>query len=388
MVALFYGAGLWLADFAAPPLFPLLVVTGALALAALSWGRGRQWLLWPLLVGVGLANFTFHTAVLSPFDLRRIVADRTEEVWLRGRLVETPYLRVYEQGEKESWRTLAQLDVEAVRLGKSDWQPAVGRVAINTVGVLSDTFFGGQTVEISGVIRPPKEAIAEELFDYRLYLRRLGIHHELRVGSTNDWRLLSAPSSPPLADRFCAWARRTLALGLPGEDEPLRLLWAMTLGWKTALNGEISEPFMRSGTMHVFAISGLHIALIAGILVALLRLGRVPRGWCGWVVIPLIWAYTGVTGWQASAIRSTIMMTAIIAGWSLKRPGDLLNSLAAAALIILLWDPQQLFQASFQLSFLVVGSLALFVPVFDALHRPLLNGTTIKFDSKLTGVRK
>ena len=67
------------------------------------------------------------------------------------------------------------------------------------------------------------------------------------------------------------------------------------------------------------------------------------------------------------------MMTAIIAGWSLQRPGDLLNSLAAAALIILLWDPQQLFQASFQLSFLVVGSLALFVPVFDTLHRPLLD---------------
>jgi competence protein ComEC len=88
----------------------------------------------------------------------------------------------------------------------------------------------------------------------------------------------------------------------------------------------------------------------------------VPRGWCGAVVIPLIWAYTAATGWQSSAIRSTIMMTVIIGGWSLKRPNDLLNSLAAAAFLILLWDPQQLFQASFQLSFFVVLSLALFAP--------------------------
>ncbi len=145
-------------------------------------------------------------------------------------------------------------------------------------------------------------------------------------------------------------------------DEPLQLLWAMTLGWKTALSGEVAEPFMRSGTMHVFAISGLHIALIAAILVKLLRVLGVPRALCGVLIIPAIWLYTGLTGWQASAIRATIMSTVIIAGWSIKRPSDLVNSLAASGLLILLWDPQQLFQASFQLSFVVVLSLAVVGP--------------------------
>ena len=65
-------------------------------------------------------------------------------------------------------------------------------------------------------------------------------------------------------------------------------------------------------------------------------------------------------------------MTVVIGGWSLKRPSDLLNSLAGAAFIILLWDPQQLFQAGFQLSFIVVFSLALLVPVFDSIHAPML----------------
>ena len=121
--------------------------------------------------------------------------------------------------------------------------------------------------------------------------------------------------------------------------------------------------------MHIFAISGLHIALIAGMLLALFRLCALSRGWCGWVIIPLIWFYTAATEWQASAIRSTVMMTVIIAGWSLRRPSDLLNSLAAAGLAILIWDPRQLFQASFQLSFFVVLSLALFAPPLEAWRR-------------------
>ena len=66
------------------------------------------------------------------------------------------------------------------------------------------------------------------------------------------------------------------------------------------------------------------------------------------------------------------MMSIIIGGWALQRPSDLINSLAAAALIILLWDPRQVFGASFQLSFLVVLSIALLVPPLEAARDRLL----------------
>lgn len=117
--------------------------------------------------------------------------------------------------------------------------------------------------------------------------------------------------------------------------------------------------------MHVFAISGLHIALIAGVIVAVLRAARLPRRWCGVVVIPLIWFYVAATGWQTSAIRSALMSTVVIGSWMLERPGDLFNSLALALLAVLLWEPGQLFQASFQLSFGVVAGMALLVPVLE-----------------------
>lgn len=371
MVALLYGAGVVIADIFRLPLVPLFTASLGAGLTALLWGRARPFLLGILLFLSGAANLTFRTAVLSPHDLRVVLADRADYLTMRGNLSETPYHRVYEQGGEEVWRTMAVIDVSFLRKNGGEWRPATGRVAVSTPGALPGHFFGGQTVEIIGIISPPRGPVAEGLFDYRTYLRRHGIYYQVQVATTNHWQSLSQTSSPPLADRFNAWAKATLARGLPVEDEPLRLLWAMTLGWKTGLGGEVSEPFMRSGTMHIFAISGLHIALIAGILVSLLRVCKVPRAACGLLVIPLIWFYTGVTGWQASAIRSTVMMTVIIAGWSLKRPSDLLNSLAAAAFIILLWDPQQLFQASFQLSFFVVLSLALFVPVFEALYSPL-----------------
>jgi hypothetical protein len=77
----------------------------------------------------------------------------------------------------------------------------------------------------------------------------------LQAASERDWRVVTSPSKPPLADRFREWARRALALGLPVEDEPLRLEWAVTLGWKTALTEEVSEPIVQAATYIYFGFT-------------------------------------------------------------------------------------------------------------------------------------
>ncbi|HKS38851.1 MAG TPA: ComEC/Rec2 family competence protein, partial [Verrucomicrobiae bacterium] len=374
IVALTYVGGVATANFLEVRLVLLFGLSLLLAFATLARPRLRPFLLWPLVFFAGWTHLTSRTAVLSPHDLRRLVGERIEYVTLCGTLLETPVQRLYERGEKEVWRSLARMRVTELRRG-TNRLPVFGSVAASTPSLLDAGFFKGQTVEVTGVIRPPNGPVADGLFNYRAYLARHGIHHQLDVESTNDWQMVSNPNGPrrpPLSDRFRDWAQRTLARGLPSEDESLRLVWAMALGWKTALTDEVSEPFMRSGTMHIFAISGLHIALIAGILVNLLRVARIPRAACGLVVIPLLWFYTAATGWQPSAIRSTIMMSIVIGGWALRRPIDLLNSLAGAALIILIWDPQQLFQAGFQLSFFVVLSIALLLPPIENVRQRLL----------------
>lgn len=359
-VALYYASGLLLAEIVSPPLPLLFGICFLLLLVGWSQRGWRAPLLGLFLIGLGMTNLLRLTTPIAPDDLRQQLTEAPVLATVRGTLSETPNLRLHEHDGKELVRTLVTLRVSALRTN-DEWKPAFGQVLVTTQGELTQPLFGGEEVEIYGVLGPPPSAMADGLFNYRTYLARQNIYYQLKTTAA-DWHGLNPNVTPPLADRFIAWAKNQLAYGLPAPDEPLRLLWAMTLGWKTALTGEVSEPFMKTGTMHIFAISGLHIALIAGILVSLLRGLRVPRGGCGLVVIPLLWFYTAATGWQPSAIRSTLMMTIVVGGWALARPSDLLNSLAAAAFIILLWQPQQLFQASFQLSFFVVLSIALLVP--------------------------
>src|SRR5205823_7717440 len=176
---------------------------------------------------------------------------------------------------------------------------------------------------------------------------------QLQVASTNGWQFAAKDvgDTPPFTERFIAWGKTALAQGLPVEDESLRLEWALTFGWKTALTEEVSEPFIRAATYHIFAVDGLRIAIISGIFLSLFRAMRLSRALSGLLVIPLLWLYAYMTGFPASAIRATVMATVLIGGWALRRPSEVVNSLFTAAMIILLWEPSQLFQAGFQLSF-------------------------------------
>ncbi|HQL78895.1 MAG TPA: ComEC/Rec2 family competence protein [Verrucomicrobiota bacterium] len=387
-LTLVYAGGLVLAELFQPPLALLFSISLGLAVAALSLAAARPWLIWPLVLFTGWTNLANRTTPLSPHDLRLTIGPSAKLATIRGTLCETPGHRTYVRNEEETVRSIAQVHVKHLQCRGGSWQPASGEVLVITPALLPGEIFAGRAVEIAGVLAPPPEPVAEGLFDYRAHLRRQGVYYLLNTSGTNDWRLLDAKRARPLADRFLAWARTTLARGLPEEDEALRLIWAMSLGWKPALTNETYEPFMRSGTMHIFAISGLHVALIAGILAGLLRMLQVSRTWCGWAVVPLIWFYTVATGWQPSAIRATVMMSIIIGGWALKRPSDLLNSLAAAAFVILLWDPRQMFGASFQLSFLVVLSIGLLVPPLDTARDRLFQTDPLLPTDLLPGWRR
>jgi competence protein ComEC len=368
-----YAAGLLLAQIFQPPLAVLFSISFFVLALAIAFAKFRPVLICLLLALAGWTNLIFHTAIISPNDLRNLIGNQTEIVSVRGILTQTPQIKITERDGQETEHSLAQFKISEIRRD-DNWQFALGNIVVSTPGELPANFFAGQSVEISGVIARPSFPLAEGLFDDRDYLQTRGIYYGLKTDSTNDWRL-RAPIliTPPLTDHFLNWSKRTLAFGLPVEDEPLRLLWAMTLGWRTAFTGEIGDPFLRAGTMHLFAIDGLRIALIAGMLVALLRVLQVSRAWCGIVAIPLIWFYTAATGWESSAIRASVMMTIVLGGWALKRPGDLLNSLAAAAFIILLAEPRQLFEASFQLSFSVMLVIGLLLPQMNKISDRLLS---------------
>ena len=166
-------------------------------------------------------------------------------------LLETPSLRIYLRDAETVQRMVASVRVTAVR-DHDAWRSASGDLVVTTPGVLAENYFLGQPVEITGILARPDLPVAEGIFDYRSYLEKLGVYYSLKTSGTNDWSLgeKSLPRAP-FSARFIAWAQRTLTLGLDPADESTQLLLAMTLGQKTALTDEVSEPFMRSGTMHI-----------------------------------------------------------------------------------------------------------------------------------------
>jgi competence protein ComEC len=357
-VALCFAGGVLLGQWAHPPLAALFGAALVAGLAALAWKRGRIFLLGALLLLAGWTNLERHTAVVSPRDLRLLPGPAPEDVKLRGVICASPTPRIFERGAKEFWHTGTLLQATEI-CREGHWQPAWGKVIAGTSGVLDSNFFNGRSVEVSGILRPPRGPLADGLMNPRQYYQLQEVHFQLQADSTNAWLAVGPAQGLPLPERFSAWARRTLALGMPQEDQALRLMWTLALDWKAPLTENVEEPFMRAGTFHIFAVDGLRIGLLAAIGIGLLRALQIPRAVCGLVVVPVIWFYAGLTGWPASAVRAAIMMSIVIGGWAVNRPGDLLNSLFAAALIILVWDPQQLFQAGFQLSFLIVLCIGL-----------------------------
>jgi competence protein ComEC len=180
----------------------------------------------------------------------------------------------------------------------------------------------------------------------------------------NRGRLLAEEQPAPGYHRFCAEAaarfRATLDLGLAEKRPELAaLLRGMMLGEKHEISDEQQAVFMRSGTMHLFAISGLNIGVIAVALQALLGLARIPHGLRACVAAALLWVFVDITGGSPSAVRAWLMATFIQAAFVFGRPGNVLAALTASAAATVLIAPLQVFSASFVMSYSIVLALLL-----------------------------
>jgi len=236
-------AGRWL-DATLPVLFGVSVGMGLLAIA---WSRARPILLWALLPLAGWTNEVGREAVLAPDDLRTLFANGPEQVKVRGIICEPPSAKIFERGGEAIWRSSAILEAREVERD-GHWSTAFGKVIATAPGLLDSNYFAGREVILDGVIRLPRGPLAPGLFNPRGFYEQEGIYFQEETQSTNDWSVASVSGTLPVAPRFEAWARRTLALGLPGEDEPLRLIWTLALDWKTPLTEDVDEPFLKAET--------------------------------------------------------------------------------------------------------------------------------------------
>ena len=372
--------GVALGEWRALPLFALWILFLLAVGASAYFFRRRAALVavYAVILFGGLLAHQLANTWPQPNHLLRLLGDRSQNAVIRAMVSVEPARMIYQRMRGQQERDFFFARVESLDIG-GGWQTAAGEIVVWLDQPAADGHLRyGDQVEVRALLRQPAVPSNPGLFDYRAYLARRGVFYEARIHSAAAVVVMGHRASWWMECGM--WMQRRLldsaGRGLEASnvgDEPVitGLLRAMLVGFRPGLTNELAEPFMRTGTLHVFSVSGLHVAVIAGILVGMLRFCRVGRLGCALVALPLLLFYTMATGAPASAVRSFLMAAIVIIGWSLPRPADLLNSLAASAVVILLWDPMQLFDAGFQLSYAAVLALALLVPGPEFLVRTL-----------------
>ncbi len=148
------------------------------------------------------------------------------------------------------------------------------------------------------------------------------------------------------------------------------VLIASLLGNRNFLDKETAEIFREGGTFHVLVISGLHITFIGGILLVLTGFFRRKKLWKFFFAVGFLWCYAVAVGAEVPVIRAALMFTILLIPQMISRAGTSLNALGACALTLLVWRPDDLFNPSFHLTFISVGSIVVTAfPLIEKLRK-------------------
>lgn len=198
---------------------------------------------------------------------------------------------------------------------------------------------------------------------------RLGGLPELRVNTS--WRGAEAIPVPNqsvwneyVQSMRKACAKRS-AIGIEDWGIIPMLNQAMLLGARGELPRKVRAIFADSGTIHVFAISGMHIVLVAAIMILVISMLRIPYMYWVYFLAPMLIFYTVITGAPASAVRACVMSILYSAAPLLGRKPDPLSVLCGTAIGVYGWNPSLFFNAGCQLSFFVMVGLVLFCQPFN-----------------------
>src|SRR4029453_7603069 len=217
---------------------------------------------------------------------------------------------------------------------------------------------------IAEVIAPPRNPGE---FDMRSYLARHDVRRLLFVRYPEDGALIRHGGGNPIlhaAQKSRTWMQNAICRGLDAAPEVQSFLSGIVLGIRHETPEDIEEPFQQTGTVHLFAVAGLHVGIVAALLWMLATVACLSRKWAAALIIPSLFFYAAITGLHVPSVRAAVMASILVGGLFFERKVFVLNSLAAAAFFLLCWNTNELFSTGFQLSFAVVGAIILFADPF------------------------
>ena len=231
----------------------------------------------------------------------------------------------------------------------------------------------GDELALFGTFQPIEPPRNPGEFDMRAYLARRDVKNLFIVRYPENGRILAPGSGFSIlraAARSREWMQRMLSRDLEDSPDVVSLICGTSLGLRHQTHDDIEEPFQQTGTLHLFAVAGLHVGIVARLLWTFAMVLRLPRKAATALIIPLLFFYAAITGLHTASVRAAVMSALLLGGIFFDRKVLALNSLAAAAFLILLFDSNQLFTSGFQLSFAVVGAIVLLAdPMFVRFER-------------------
>ncbi len=345
-LALAACSGILLGDlFPSPIAFGSVVALLLIAVFLTS----RPWLVGLLAASAFGLIHVWHLESTERFPYREtLLADAEgKQVTVQGRVITAPRALSYGQ---QAVFALSAIHIE----GEHYHLPH--RILVRVPG---NTLSYGDVMTFSGNLSIPESPRNPGQFDYRTFLRRHDWIGILQVGEADTMTRLGREGHPFKALALRARARMAafITRDIEKETDICAVLTAMVLGMREQASPELEAPFRYSGTLHIFAVSGLHVGIFALIAWFLLKPFGLSRAQTAWILIPLLFCYAFLTGWRPSAVRAATMATVYLAAFCVHREPRLLNSLGLAALLILALNTNQLFLSGFQLSFAVLLSI-------------------------------
>lgn len=326
---------------------------------ALIRTKSSRWAVFGCVVLVSAARFMVTSSFLSDVEINRMLPQLpARDARLSGHIAATPDFYAYPSGSHGTW--VFPFECEGIKETDS-WRRCRGRIQIRIANAASDLDFNvGQRMRFSGNLRqrdfPGNEAI------------------ELNVARDDGWRMLeNAPRFSPIAmgQRLRGKGAQTLTNGIEEHADQLAVYKALLLGYRKAVPPEIYSRFTQTGTVHIFAISGLHVGMVGLFITIMLKALGVPRDKWGIWLLPLLLLYVCSTGMKSSALRAWTMAAVYFLAPLFRRKPDVPTAVAFAAILLLWLNPSEILSAGFIFSFTVVSFL---VMAFSAIPRQWVVG--------------
>ena len=343
----------------------IFVLVGLLFLSALFLVRKTpKFLFFILLLLVFLTGWIRIQFQLQDFERQSIHSLLGEPIQagLYGKLISDP--------ERRQNRVRTIVAVDSIKI-KEKVFPVDGNLLLNWKDKIYDCQ-RGDVISVKGTITSADGERNPGEFNYRNYLKRKNIAGLFYVGKNDSIRILTKSEQLVLKKILFDLPRKYIAKIFDRYVRNLEnaaLLKGLILGLRGEINPEIRTDFADTGVVHVLAVSGLHVSFVIFFLFAFGKLFRLPLPYKTYFVMIGLLYYMGLTGFKPPVVRAVIMANLFFFGTILQRKVDIYNILAAAALVLLITNPQNIFDVGFQLSFTAVFSIVFF---YSKLHPIIL----------------